>query len=302
MRLSVDSLFLRDPRVKRLAMLVKRHERHVRGDLLEIWEVCFLRRTALLEALDIDAQSEAEGYADAMVRAGLATETPDGIRVHGVEERLSWLLAQDEKRSKANAVRNGKRDNKELPRGAPEPVPRDIPGEFPSEICDLGSGISDERDARAIPPPPIVTTPGALPPPASATERTAARRAVERDHVERFAKVRDQLGIQVPALNLTGEGERWLVDRLKSRGDTSDALAAAVTDCLHVLEVRERQAVKSASTRYFGATVWRPDEFAWALQRTPADFDRTASARAGPHGDPQPPKRQSTKFDPSRGL
>ena len=124
--------------------------------------------------------------------------------------------------------------------------------------------------------------------------RLAELRRVEQDHAERYNRLRQALGLHVPALNLAGEGERWLVEVLKSRGDTASALELAVADCRHVLVVREAQAVKRASVQYFGASVWRADEFAWALARTPADFER--KPRRDPRMQDTEPKRQSRKL------
>ncbi|MBA2741470.1 MAG: hypothetical protein H0U46_05610 [Actinobacteria bacterium] len=161
---------------------------------------------------------------------------------------------------------------------------------------DLRSPISDlrrERETRAGQAPDDTR-----PAPATADARKLARLDIERNHGDRFAWVKAKISAEVPALNLVGEGERWLVERLQSRGDTAADLEQAIADCRHVLVVREVQAVKSASLRYFGATVWKSDEFSWALARTPADFDRPA--RAGPGSGP--PKPSTPKRPPSREL
>ena len=279
MRLNVDSLFLRDPRVKRLAMLVKRHERHVRGDLLEIWEVCFLRRSAVLEALDIDAQGELEGYAAAMVRAGLATDSPDGIRIHGVEERLRWLVAQDAKRAKANNARNGKKDDKTPPRGHPQEDARDSRGDVPSEIWDLRSEIRDlesQKESGAFAPPRAEGKPAEQPKKRKHDWLTTELRT----DAERVWSAQESLR----ASTIPNSRPLAATDA-RIRRVAKILLTASVPDCLAVLErVADRCRRDPDQRQWFnGETTWRQANFDRELGQvgTPA-ADPSRQQRAGP--------------------
>lgn len=281
------------------------------GRIAKLWAAASARRTRVMPIPAIRVFMGPNGPA-AMLEVGLGTVHDNGIYLEGSSRFEKWWAKRDQ-RSEAS-VPGGKARSAQAKRDGGKFVTQTTDHQHPTSIEPADHQPTDQRkpasgicslpeeretSARAIPAPPDPaqdsepTPPGTLPVPASAAQRRHALRRVEQDHSERYQRVRSVLGAQVPALNLTGEGERWLVDALKTRGDTAAALEQAVADCQHVLVVREAQAVKSGSMRYFGATVWKPDEFAWALQRTPADFDRGRS-RDGP-ASPSEPKRRPIK-------
>lgn len=95
-RMSVDDSALRDPRVLRLAKKVGWSRRETLGALLDVWATCYDRASAFAEAEDIDATAQCDGFAAALCKVGLADDSPAGVRVRGVEDRIAFLKKQAE--------------------------------------------------------------------------------------------------------------------------------------------------------------------------------------------------------------
>ncbi len=244
---------------------------------------------------------------EALLEAALGELADGGILLRGSARFEAWWKKHEEYaakaaaggRARASAKRAGGRFVGAVTNHQPQHQPEDQPDTSPPpareparhQVSDLLS-LPDERDSRAR--DPSSTECGVRSVPADPAKRLAEVRAIAADHGERFARLRAALRLEVPALNLTGEGERMLLERLKQRGDTEADLGLAAADCRHVLVVREAQATKTESLKYFGPNVWRADEFAWAIARTPADF--SAQARAGPGVTTADRRRKSTKL------
>lgn len=95
MRVNVDSQALRDPRMRLLARHAAIPEAHALGLCLHVWMVCYERKTACLQAIEIDLVTDRDGFATAMIGASLAEQVSDGlVYVKGVTERIEFLEAQ----------------------------------------------------------------------------------------------------------------------------------------------------------------------------------------------------------------
>lgn len=121
MRLSVDSDFASGPKNKKLARVLGLHRHHTAGAISEVWAACYLARSPYLAIDDVDNAAEIDGFAEAMIAAGLAekvtaghsttvdlefrdevvqvvlTAERDGVFIAGVCERIDFLLKQVEK-------------------------------------------------------------------------------------------------------------------------------------------------------------------------------------------------------------
>jgi hypothetical protein len=113
MRVNVDDQALTEPRMRRMARhLTKLHAREVPwqevlGRILPVWMLCYQRRTPVLEVVDIDVSAEFDGFAEAMLAAGMARAEGEGGHVYvcGVSERIEFLERQAEKGRKSGQVR-----------------------------------------------------------------------------------------------------------------------------------------------------------------------------------------------------
>lgn len=97
MRVNVDAAALRDPRIKMLARTLSISLPEAIGRILHVWFVCYERRSAVLPAIEIDISGDLEGFADAMLSAGLAEQDESGVYVRGVTERIEFLEKQRER-------------------------------------------------------------------------------------------------------------------------------------------------------------------------------------------------------------
>lgn len=106
MRLSVDGSALSDPRFKRLAKAIKVGWYEALGRCLAVWLVCYDRRTAVLEAEDVDIIAEVDAFAAALCTAQLAEQIDERtVRVRGVDDRIAFLHKQSEKGKKSAQAR-----------------------------------------------------------------------------------------------------------------------------------------------------------------------------------------------------
>jgi hypothetical protein len=95
-RVNVDESVQSDSRWKLLARDLGAKVQHVWGEALAVWFACYARRSAVVSAEEIDMAAGRDGFAQALCKRGLADETPDGVRVRGVEERIGYLMSAAE--------------------------------------------------------------------------------------------------------------------------------------------------------------------------------------------------------------
>lgn len=121
MRINVDESALSEPRIRRIARRLRISHFEVLGRILHVWMLCYQRRTAIVDSVDVDiAAGDIDGFADAMLAEGLADhppgaeEHPPGDREHpgvgmiyirGVTERIGFLEKQAEKGRKSGESR-----------------------------------------------------------------------------------------------------------------------------------------------------------------------------------------------------
>lgn len=97
-------------------------------------------------------------------------------------------------------------------------------------------------------------------------------------HAARYQATASALGADVRPLNLTGQGERDLLECLRSR-DGKGGLDAAVADCDRALAQRERQALQLRTVRFFGPGMWESGEFATAIGWTEEDIEKMGKGK-----------------------
>jgi uncharacterized phage protein (TIGR02220 family) len=99
-RMSIDDMFLRDPRVKRFALSLNCSHFEVEGRLLHVYGLVYDRVDAggddTLQAIDIDTAAELVGFADRMIEHGLAARERRGVRIKGAKERTNYLATREE--------------------------------------------------------------------------------------------------------------------------------------------------------------------------------------------------------------
>lgn len=119
-----------------------------------------------------------------------------------------------------------------------------------------------------------------------AAERSRLLRKLMGLHVKAFNAMREEFGLQVPAMQPVGDPtERALRELI----DDQATLAGFEDSALHVLAVRESEVrrMRPPSLRYFGPTVWQPTAFATARTMEVGE-DRSAPARDVRYGRAEP--------------
>ncbi len=140
-RMSIDDMFLRDPRVGILALELGCNKYEARGRLLEVWSICYDRVSEALPEAHVDAASEIPGFASALVKAGLAECACDGvIRISGVKQRVEYLEAKA-RAGRKGGVKSGesRRNTHEAkpkqPRSTPQAPPNpSVPDSVPDSV------------------------------------------------------------------------------------------------------------------------------------------------------------------------
>lgn len=156
----------------------------------------------------------------------------------------------------------------------PVPVPVSGTSRRPDQVLDLESGSSEPssigpRVERVPPAPPVLdrgalrnagrTMPPTAPPgdPRADTEKRLLRDLAGR-HAEIFNRIRDRLRAQVPAMQLIGDpAERALRELIKAQV----TLEGFEEKALHVLAVREHEAIKKSTVKFLGASLWEAKSF-----------------------------------------
>lgn len=77
----------------------------VMGRIIRVWFVCYDRRSAVLQPIEVDIAADRDGFADAMIASGLGDSDPNGVYVRGVIERIRFLETQSRKGQRSGEVR-----------------------------------------------------------------------------------------------------------------------------------------------------------------------------------------------------
>lgn len=141
-RMSIDDMFLRDPRVLRLGRACGWNKFETRGRLLEVFALVYDRVDAgaddVVQVADIDTAADHEGLAVLMIEHGLAEKDRRGVRIRGARERTNYLATRkgsgqlggiksgESRRKKAKVdtkVTFAKPEGRANPTPTPTPVP-----------------------------------------------------------------------------------------------------------------------------------------------------------------------------------
>lgn len=194
MRVNVEGSVYTDPRFKRLAHHLGGVKlREAIGGMVGVWFVCYERRTPFLTEEDIDIAGEQAGFTVAMVRSDLAQLAPEGYHVAGVDDRIGFLLEQEE-RSSAGGKEKARRDREARAIAAAVASATAKQGALPkgAERYSEGHGIAMPAHASpdlapdldlALTPDlaPEESGPAAAPPPVRPPGRPVALRALPLD-------------------------------------------------------------------------------------------------------------------------
>lgn len=291
MRVNFDSKALRDTRFKRLAKRLGVPMPHVYGACLMVWHECYERLSPEIDRETADALAELDGFNEALIACDLADEVDsEMIRVRGVDERIE-VLAKKREASKLGVEarkrgqprgrpdgqpygsENGKRADNDKPSGHQVIDQYGQPDDDPSDPLVLWDQSTHTARARGEAEVVVVQTP----PPRDWRERKRAIvRAIAPLHAERFNALRTKLGLAVPAMQPIGDpAERALSKLLEGIPD----LDGVEDKCRHAIAIREAEAERDISLRWFGAVMWTEEQFARAVSMTLDDVHRK---RAGP--------------------
>lgn len=108
MRVNVDEQAISEPRIKRMAKRLARSHYEVLGRLMPVWMLCYQRRSAVVQPIDIDIAADLDGFAEAMVSEEMADIDEAGVYVRGVLNRIEFLEKQSQKGRKSGEVRRGR--------------------------------------------------------------------------------------------------------------------------------------------------------------------------------------------------
>lgn len=156
MRLNIPDHALSDPRFTRLGQRLGITRHAARGHCEPVWMRCYSLRTNLMDALDVDAVAEINGFGAAMVDASLARvvdgDTKLQLWICGVNAGMQWLLGQDRKRELALEAKR----SRAMSRGtSPGNLPGEIPGEVPPQDQDQDQDQDQEHGSGADPDPAL---------------------------------------------------------------------------------------------------------------------------------------------------
>jgi hypothetical protein len=210
-----------------------------------------------------------DGGAAAMVRARLAEEGPDGLRIRGAEGRIEWLWKSRNNSARGGEATKRKHENKEGPRGLPPARPETRPETQP-QTGPLS--LSPDPDL-----PEIHT---------HARARHPAAGGIAKRTWDYGAKVRAELSaanVQVPpwALTVGSEHSGWvaLLDRICELLVDSTAEQAEQV-CRNRIDVAAAKARADGDGQWFASTslFTRKSFDTWA-QLDPKQFARNQSGK-----------------------
>ncbi len=116
----MDSSIATDPRFKLLGRALGVSWREAIGSCFLLWLACYERRSKCFRKVEADIAAELEGFADALLKVGLASPggAADEVIVHGVEKRIEFLASQSKKGAiggKKSGKSRASRSNQTLP-------------------------------------------------------------------------------------------------------------------------------------------------------------------------------------------
>ena len=259
-----------------------------------------------------------EGGPEALVRAKLATETPDGWRMHGTEGAIEWCSDLSEKRQRAGQARAAaaRRDIKGRlvgNEGYREPAHAGHAGPSTSSTAPAQSSAPspapdpspEEKNlslAHAIPtstehsPGPRTTLPQSFA--AADVARARVRGSLAEATWQRLSELRlkhsAKLGVAAPFPFATitpsnqPRGFRELLDRIREEGESARDV------CDHVLHVLDKQATDEKSVEWLAEKAFLAGP--WEKARNTVLQKRRTPAAASPP-PPVPPESLAGSAD-----
>jgi hypothetical protein len=191
-----------------------------------------------------------------LVRARLAEETPDGLRMRGSKGRIEWLWKLRNASPKGGEATKRKHDNKAGPHGQPDarPSAQPKPGLLPPDPSP-DPQISDSPAARAIQPstgydPDKATDRGRL------AESMYSRIAAAREELIAELGLVDEVPMPRGTFATEPAGFRDLRDRIRGEGSIAPQACDRIVDAL-VRQAREERSVEWLSDKAFTEGAWR---------------------------------------------
>jgi len=219
------------------------------------------------------------GGADHLVRARLAEEGPDGLRIRGSKGRIEWLAQRRNASRRGGEATKRKRADETWPDGLPTAQPEARPEVGPNQGPLTLSLPPDQRSDS--PAPARVIGQG------SSWQKRQDWWACMRDAHRRL---RDR-GILPNAPDLpnqcagVNEANMLACERsLREAGDDAETIDRKMR---HVVLVVEAECVRDNTLRYFKpALIWAPERFNRAVDTAIAEAAEPRAMRAGPKRAP----------------
>jgi hypothetical protein len=251
------------------------------------------------------------GGAAARVRARLAEEVPDGLRIHGSVGRIEWLWRLRQKSRAGGEATKRKHNNKHEPASSPEAKPRGpaegppVPGplipalvpvlleEHPPAHAIPHAGLSPDSTRAAV-----TELPDGRP---TTAERAAVRERLRAELGAARSRAARSRGVNVKPLLAFDHGLDVDLAGLLSQQRTRSALAMLEEQALHAIAMAEIQVTNGAeSFQWFTGTIFSGGNFARFAGTTEDDARRARGAprsdapRASGRVEPLPPAKYAS--------
>lgn len=258
------------------------------------------------------------GGAAAVVRAQLAEETPDGLRMRGTHGRIEWLYQRRQSSAKGGEATKRKHQDNERPIGplpAGHPAIEQPPAGRPAinRNSEYKTGPSGPLPARPGPRPeagPLSLLPeedlspararaiplSTEPAPAAPSERHEAR-MLWGELEQARADAAAELGVEVQLLTLGDVGERDLADLVATaRARGAAELDKLVGQARHAIAMAKQETASGEKPfEWFTGAVFSPNNFRRLVGKT-----AVPTVRAGPKSSaeraPEPARRRMKTF------
>lgn len=313
-RMSIDDKFLRDPRVKQLALDLKMSKWEARGRLLEVFSVCYDLERDVLTCNQVDLAAESPGFGDAMFAVDLAVNVRGGMRIRGAGERIKYLGVKSEA-GRIGGLKSGesrrkaakqKRSNPEASANPPDPVPDPAPDPVPEDQSSPPACAIPPDQAPVAPAPTVAPTPemdkSVHSPSSAPTQADADRESRRRVQLEIRAELelarRDlaaELDMADHGLLAQDPGERELAAHLVAAGPTG--LAAARGQAIHAIAMAKLEARRDRSLRWLTGAIFAERNFRRLVAMT-AEEARRATPIAKGAQQPAPARPRKKPTDP----
>jgi hypothetical protein len=245
--------------------------------------------TYVVDRDTIESALDHEGAAEALVRAKLAEELPEGYRMRGTTGRIEWLHQRREAAARGGKARQRKARDNSKPGGS-------APG-LPSAELDACDSKPNTCPPVPVPPPEEdLSLPRAIPPspepqaPVPHHPEAPLPRSSWHDRMRWWTAMLDAdqrlraAGIEPDAPSLppapAGENEKNLAKCASQLADAGFDAATVDAKMLHVVAIAEAEAKREGNRLWFKpALIFAPDRANRAVDTSLAE---ASTPRAGP--------------------